>query len=118
MDILFISPGNSPSIYQDLSETYSAIEPPTWALLLAESCRSIGINVGLLDINAEKLNNEAILERVNKLNPRLLCFVVYGQNVNAGTVNMSGAVLVSKYLKSKNVKTPTFRSGVEYVLKD
>lgn len=106
MDILFISPGNSPSIYQDLSETYSAIEPPTWALLLAESCRSIGIDVGLLDVNAEKLNNEAVLERVNKLNPRLLCFVVYGQNVNAGTVNMSGAVLISKYLKSKNVKIP------------
>lgn len=106
MDILFISPGNSSLIYQGLSETYSAIEPPTWSLLLAESCRSIGIKVGLLDANAEKLNNEAILERVNKLNPRLLCFVVYGQNVNAGTVSMSGAVTVSKYLKSKNLKTP------------
>ena len=26
------------------------------------------------------------------LEPRLLCFVVYGQNVNAGTTNMVGAV--------------------------
>ena len=106
MDILFISPGNASGIYQNLSESYSAIEPPTWALLLAESCRSIGIQVGILDANAEKLNNEAILERVNKLNPRLLCFVVYGQNVNAGTANMSGALSISKYLKSKNIKIP------------
>lgn len=106
MDILFISPGNASEIYQGLSESYSAIEPPTWALLLAESCRSIGIQVGILDVNAEKLNNESVLERVNKLNPRLLCFVVYGQNVNAGTANMSGAVSTSNYLKLKNVKTP------------
>jgi hypothetical protein len=32
-------------------------------------------------------------------NPRLVCFVVYGQNVNAGTVSMSGAVYLSEYLK-------------------
>jgi hypothetical protein len=106
MDILFISPGNSSGIYQSLSESYSAIEPPTWALLLAESCRSIGFKVGILDINAERLSNESILDRINELKPKLLCFVVYGQNVNAGTVNMSGAVFVSKFLKSKNVKIP------------
>jgi anaerobic magnesium-protoporphyrin IX monomethyl ester cyclase len=106
MDILFISPGNSNGIYQDLSNFYSAIEPPTWALLLAQSCRSVGISVGILDINAEKLSHESVLDRINNLNPRLICFVVYGQNVNSGTVNMSGAVSVSNYLKEKNVKAP------------
>lgn len=106
MDILFVSPGNASGIYQDLSSSYSAVEPPTWALLLAQSCRAVGIEVGILDINAEKLSNEFIFERINKINPKLLCFVVYGQNVNAGTVNMSGAVSVSKYLKLKNLKTP------------
>ena len=54
-EILFINPGNSKSIYQDLSSNYSAIETPTWSLLLAESCRSIGHKVSILDVNAEKL---------------------------------------------------------------
>lgn len=106
MDILFVSPGNASGIYQDLSENYSAIEPPTWALLLAQSCRSIGLSVGILDINAEKLNNDKVLQRINALNPNLICFVVYGQNVNSGTVNMSGALYTSNFLKEKGVKIP------------
>ena len=54
--------------------------------LLAESCRSVGYKVGICDANAEQLTASDVLERVRKLNPRLICFVVYGQNVNAGTV--------------------------------
>lgn len=36
-DVLFINPGNAQAIYQGLASTVAAIEPPTWALLLAES---------------------------------------------------------------------------------
>ena len=64
IDILFISPGNANGIYQDLSNEYAAIEPPTWALLLAQSCRSIGHTVGLIDINAEQLENNEIVNRI------------------------------------------------------
>jgi radical SAM superfamily enzyme YgiQ (UPF0313 family) len=106
MDVLFINPGNANKIYQDLAKDYSAIEPPTWALLLAQSCRSIGKTVGILDVNAERLNIEQAYERIKKSNARLLCFVVYGQNVNAGTVGMSGAVALSKYIKEQNDNTP------------
>ena len=104
-DIVFIIPGNSKNIYQSLSKKYSAIEPPTWALLLAQSCRSKNFSVNLIDANAENLTNEEVLNRVKQSNPRLLCFVVYGQNVNAGTTNMSGATELSTYLKSKSDKT-------------
>jgi len=103
---LFISPGNSNGIYQKLSNKYSSIEPPTWALLLAESCRSIGFSVSLIDVNAEKLTNDEVLERINTIKPKLLCFVVYGQNVNAGTVNMGGATFLSNFLKSNNLEIP------------
>ena len=89
MDVLFINPGNAKKIYQDLAEDYSAIETPTWALLLAQSCRSVGYEVGILDANAERLDDEEVAKRVSKINPRLICFVVYGQNPNSGTVNMS-----------------------------
>ena len=58
IDALFIVPGNAKGIYQSLSEDYSAIETPTWALLLAESCRSVGYNVGILDVSAERLTHQ------------------------------------------------------------
>jgi radical SAM superfamily enzyme YgiQ (UPF0313 family) len=106
IDVLFISPRNSRGIYQELSNTYSAIEPPTWSLLLAQSCRFSGFKVNILDVNAERLNNEQVIDRIQSLKPRLLCFVVYGQNVNAGTANMSGAVFISNYLKEKSLNIP------------
>ena len=55
LDCCFLVCGNSKKTYQDLSKTYSAIEPPTWALLLAESTRSIGFKVSIIDANAENL---------------------------------------------------------------
>jgi len=102
MDVLFISPANAKGIYQNLSTKYSAIEPPTWALLLAESCRSKGYSVGILDMQAESLSYEEAQKRINLLNPKLICFVVYGQNVNAGTTSMSAVSKFSDFLKKNN----------------
>ena len=39
------------------------------------------------------------------IKPKLICFVVYGQNVNAGTTNMSGVTYVANFLKKKNDST-------------
>ena len=106
LDVLFINPGNASEIYQDLAKDYSAIETPTWALLLAESCRSIGHKVAILDINAERIKNSEAIERIQSYNPKFICFVVYGQNVNAGTVSMSGAVKLSEAIKAEGISTP------------
>tara|TARA_Y100000590_G_scaffold363795_1_gene421663 strand:- start:14868 stop:16418 length:1551 start_codon:yes stop_codon:yes gene_type:complete len=106
IDCCFLVPNNSKKSYQKLSETYSAIEPPTWALLLAQSIRSVGFIPGIIDANAENLDENEILNRIKKTSPRLICLVVYGQNVNAGTANMSGAVYISNFLKKNNVSIP------------
>ena len=82
-DVLFLNPNTSEKIYQSLSTKYTAIEPPTWSLLLAKSCMSKGFKVQIMDCNAENLNHEEIYERIKKINPRLVCFVFYGQNLNA-----------------------------------
>ena len=105
-DVVFINPNNALGIYQGLSSKFSAIEPPTWALLLAQSIRSIGFKPTIIDTIAENLTDEIVYERLLNLKPRLICFVVYGQNVNAGTANMSGATRLSKYLKEKDIKIP------------
>ena len=106
LDVLFVNPGNAKGIYQGLATDYAAIEPPTWALLLAGSIRNKGHKVGILDINAERISNEEATERIKDYNPKLICFVVYGQNVNAGTVGMSGAVSLSNLIKEKGITNP------------
>ena len=97
-DVLFVNPNNSFSSYQGLSTQYSAIEPPTWALLLAKSIQAVGYKVKILDLNAEKLSVDDAIARIETLSPRLICFVVYGQNPNSGSVNMCGAMQLADAL--------------------
>ena len=111
IDALFVVPGNAKGVYQALSDDYSSIETPTWALLLAESCRSVGYNVKILDITAEKLSHKNAVDRIIEINPKFIVFVVYGQNVNAGTTNMSGAVALSSFIKSNKINSPIIYIG-------
>jgi len=106
LDCCFIVCGNSKKTYQELSKTYSAIEPPTWALLLAQSTRSFGFKVNIIDANAENLSEKDIFNRIKDLSPKLICFVAYGQNVNAGTVNMTGVIHIASHLKDKKINIP------------
>ncbi len=106
LDVLFINPGNHKAIYQGLEKDYSAIETPTWALLLAQSMRAVGHETRIFDVNAERLSTNQAVQRIKKTNTRLLCFVVYGQNPNSGTVNMSGATVLSKAIKDEGITTP------------
>lgn len=99
LDVLFVHPGDAEILYQGLSNKYSAIETPTWSLLLAQSCRSIGYGVAILDCDAERLTYQEAVKRIKEYDPRLVCFVVYGQNPNAGTTKMTGAVRVADLLK-------------------
>ena len=48
VDVLFNNSGNHQAIYKDLAKDYSAIETPTWALLLAQSVRAVGYKPGSL----------------------------------------------------------------------
>ncbi len=105
-DCCFLVTGNSSKTYQSLSKTYSAIEPPTWALLLAQSTRAFGFKVKIIDANAENLSEIEIYKRILDMSPKLICFVAYGQNVNAGTTNMTGVIDVASYLKDKKINIP------------
>lgn len=106
MDVLFINPDSSAKAYQDLAKVYSAIEPPTWSLLLAEACRSKGFSVGILDCDAERLSLSESISRIQILRPRLVVFVVYGQNPNSGTTSMIGALALAKEIKNHGSVSP------------
>lgn len=106
LDVLFIHPDSSAQAYQGLAQTYSAIEPPTWALLLAQSCRAKGFGAAIMDCDAEKLSLEAAVQRAKDLKPRLVVFVVYGQNPNSGTTSMIGATRLAQQIKQEQPELP------------
>jgi len=99
LDVLFINADSASQAYQELARDYSAIEPPTWSLLLAQSCRAKGYGVAILDCTAESLTHADAVKRIQQANPRLACFVVYGQNPNSGTTNMIGNSACCRLLK-------------------
>ena len=102
LDVLFIHPNAAYRIYQDLAQRYSAIEPPIWAGMLANHCRSKGFSVDILDCEALHINDDQAAEFIHKLNPRLVCFVVYGQQPSASSQNMEGATILSAVIKDRS----------------
>lgn len=106
LDVLFVNADSSLQAYQGLAKTYSAIEPPTWALLLAQSCRAKGFGVAILDCDAEKLSLSEAVGRIQSADPRLIVFVVYGQNPNSGTTGMIGAGALANELKQQHPNLP------------
>jgi len=107
LDVLFVNADSSAHAYQELSKDFSAIEPPTWALLLAQACRSNGFGIAILDCGAERLSEEQAVQRIGETSTRLICFVVYGQNPNSGTTNMIGATALARKLKTVHPETKT-----------
>ena len=49
---------------------------------------------------------EDAIQRIKSMNPRLITFCVYGENVNSGTTQMSGAVRLTNSLKENGVDIP------------
>ena len=106
LDVLFVHPDSSAQAYQGLATTYAAIEPPTWALLLAQSCRAQGFGCAIMDCDAEKLSLSDAVARVKALKPRLVVFVVYGQNPNSGTTSMVGATRLAAEIRRQSPQFP------------
>lgn len=102
LDVLFVNADSAAVSYQGLAEDFSAIEPPTWSLLLAQSCRSKGYGVAILDATAERLTHEEAVQKISAHNARLVCFVVYGQNPNSGTTSMIGNSACARLLKKEH----------------
>lgn len=99
LDILFIHPNASKKIYQDLSKDYSAIEPPIWAGMLCSHVLKHGFGAEILDCEALGLTDEQSAQKIKEFNPRVACFVVYGQQPSASSQNMEGAVSLADELK-------------------
>ena len=87
LDILFINPGNQKAIYQDLAREFTAVDPPVWASLLAESIRRQGRSVQIHDMNVQGWD-DAVRDRLLAAAPRLIAVLVYGHHPSASTQTM------------------------------
>jgi anaerobic magnesium-protoporphyrin IX monomethyl ester cyclase len=111
LDILFIHSNASSKIYQDLSKDFSTIDPPIWAGLLASHCAQEGFGAEILDCEALQLDHTMACKDIEKYNPRVACFVVYGQQPSASSQNMEGAVFLAEELKKYLPDTPILFVG-------
>ena len=100
--VCFVVPSSAAKAYQDLSKVYSAIEPPTWALLLASAVRSQGYDPVILDFDANPMTDDQASEEIAETRAKVAVFTLYGQNPNSGTTMMIGASSLAKQLKASH----------------
>jgi radical SAM superfamily enzyme YgiQ (UPF0313 family) len=111
LDLLLISPSNRVQVYQSLSKTLTAVEPPVWAGLIASFVRARGKSVAILDAEAEGLTPEQVASRVQEINPLLAAVVVYGHQPSASTQNMTGCHAVCSAIKTAHPDTKLLLVG-------
>ena len=96
LDILFVSPDSSAKAYQELAKKYSAIETPTWSLLLAQACRSNGFEAAILDTGAERLTLEQSVRRIDEAKLRAMAEKVGFRYTARHTLNDSQYMLLMR----------------------
>jgi len=105
IDILFINPGDRKTVFQDLGQNLTAIEPPFQIASYAAYLRNEGYCVGILDANTENLSAQETAEEVRRLNPLLVAIIVYGNQPSASTQNMTiSGKIVTEIKNSIDVK--------------
>jgi radical SAM superfamily enzyme YgiQ (UPF0313 family) len=96
LDLLIICP-SAASLYQDLKNDFSAKETNIWAGLLANSIRN-DYGVQIYDLEVERPSPDDFVKKVADFKPRVVLFVVTGQNPNASSAAMHGATEASRLL--------------------
>ncbi len=99
VDVCFVVPSSAKKAYQKLADVYSAVEPPTWALILAQALRKKNYESVILDFCGEPKDIDQSVTEIVNTKPRLVIFVLYGQTPNHGTTMMIGASELADHLK-------------------
>ena len=102
LDLLLVHPSGRKKIYQNLSEDFSAIEPPYIAALTANFIRSKGFSVKILDANAEGYDIQETFDAIKQYNPSLISIIVHGQQPSASTQMMPGVGELCEYIKNNS----------------
>ena len=112
VDLLLVTPQSRKRVYQNLSNDFAAIEPPVWSGLIAQYISNFGYDVAILDSEADLLDYETTVKSIIDINPKLVCFSIYGQQPSASTQCMPGAIETCRILdEQSDKKYPTIAIG-------
>lgn len=111
LDLLLVNPNGRKQVYQSLSTDLAAIEPPTWAILVASFVRKNGYSVKILDAEAESLTPDQVAQQVSRDNPLLVALIVHGQQPSASTQNMPAARATCAAIKKTAPEIPILMGG-------
>lgn len=99
-DVILIHPGDKRSVYQDLGESFSAIEPPVWCAIIAFQLRAEGFSVKIIDANAENLSPTEVSLKIHDISPALVGVLVTGVHPSASTQSMPSALKICQAITS------------------
>jgi len=112
VDILLINPGSPAEVYQELSNQFSAYEPPSLAALFATYIRVKGGTVDMVDAPVENLSPMMTAQHIyDHYHPTLVVMVVYGFQPSASTQNMTAASETCTFLKQLNPNIKILMTG-------
>jgi len=111
LDVLFINPGDTRKIYQHLSNSFSAIEPPVFAATFATFLRKKGCSVAIFDMPAEGRSTKEVAEVAIMLKPLLVVIAVYGFQPSASSQNMPATREICNNIKALNSEIKILLTG-------
>ncbi len=112
VDVLFINPGHTASVYQGLANDLSALEPPTLAALFATYLRQGGASVDIVDAPVFGMGPDEVAELVaGHYRPKLIVLAVYGFQPSASTQNMTSAGMICRLVKERMPACPILLTG-------
>ncbi len=100
-DILIINPGGRKKVYQELSDKFTAVEPPIWAGLITTFLQKKNIKAKLIDSNALNLSPMDIAKEYHQQS-ELIAIIAYGHNPSASTQTMPAVTEQIAALRDKD----------------
>lgn len=112
LDILLVNIGGTKKkVYQELSQDFSAIDPPFWAALTAGFIRKQGFSVDILDAGVLNLDIEETVKEVVRRSPKQVAILVYSQQANVCTPIMVAVGQLCRALKDQAPHTRLILTG-------
>lgn len=102
LDLVLIHPGGQHGIYGALGDRLTALEPPTWARMIAGYLRDRGVRLALVDAEALGLSPERVAAFVADQRPHLTAIVVSGHQPSASTQQMTAAGQIAREVKHRD----------------
>lgn len=109
--LLLVRPNDKKQVYFGIKGEAVAVDPPYWLAVMGGYMHDAGIEVALLDAEADDLSPEEAALEITRIAPKLIGILTIGNNVTASTWKMVGASLLCDALTQIGMGTPVFLWG-------